>query len=189
MALTLVTGPALDPVSLAEAKAQCKVDVADEDALIVGYVLAARQYVETYTRRALVTQTWDQTVDALGAEIVLKKPPIQSITSVKYLDSAGVEQTLATDQYRLVRRDTGEFAVIPAYGVTWPATQEVEGAVTVRFVAGYGALPGAIPEEIRQAIQLMVGHWHANRAAVSEKGAAKEIPLGVDSLLFPHRAF
>lgn len=188
MSLTLVTAPTQDPVSLAEARAQCKVDVSDDDALIVGYLLAARQYVEIYTRRALITQTWDQVADELGSEIVLCKPPVQSVTSVKYLDEAGTEQTLASNQYRLISRDTGEAVIVPAYGVTWPTPQAVERAVTVRFVAGYGSGPSAMPETIRQAILLMVAHWYKNRETTAAQDL-KEIPMGAESLLFPHRAF
>jgi uncharacterized phiE125 gp8 family phage protein len=187
--LSLVTAPTLEPVSLVEARAQCRVDSTEEDGLIAGYMLAARDYVETYTRRALMAQTWEQTVDELGGEIVLKKPPIQSVTSVKYTDVASVEQTLASNQYRLVRRDTGEHVIVPAYGVTWPTPQDVEGAVTVRFVAGYGTSPGSVPEKIRQAILLLVAHYYAIREPVLAGVVLSEVPLSVDSLLFPHRAF
>jgi uncharacterized phiE125 gp8 family phage protein len=188
MALTLVTPPSLDPVTIVEARAQCRYDTSDEDGLLAGYLLAARNHVETYTRRALITQTWDQTVDALGEEIVLKKPPVQSVLSVKYFDSAGVEQTLSGSQYRLVRRDTGEYVIVPAYGVTWPTPRDMENAVTVRFIAGYGDAASNVPEAIRLAIKLMVAHWDANREA-SGVANLQEIPLGVDPLLFPLRAF
>lgn len=187
MSLTLVTGPTRDPVSLAEAKAHCRIDTADDDGLIAGYLLAARQHVEIYTRRALITQTWDQIGDELGSEIVLERPPVQSVTSVKYLDSAGVEQTLAPSQYRLVQRRTGEFVIVPAYGVTWPSVQDVESAVTVRFVAGY--LPEAFPEPLRHAILLLVGHWYEHREAVDDRGTAAEVPIGFEPLVFPFRAF
>jgi uncharacterized phiE125 gp8 family phage protein len=188
MPLTIVTAPALDPLTIVEARAQCKIDDSEEDGLLAGYLLAARNYVETHTRRALITQTWDQTVDALCTEIVLKKPPVQSVTSVKYIDAAGVEQTLAPDQYRLVRRETGESVIVPAYGVSWPTPRDIEGAVTVRFVAGYGDAAGDVPEAIRLAMKLMVAHWYENREA-SGLANLQEIPLGVDPLLFPHRAF
>lgn len=187
MSLTLVTGPTREPVTLAEARAQCRIDSSVEDGLIAGDILAARQHVEIYTRRAMLTQTWDQTLDELGTEIVLLKPPVQSVTSVKYLDASGVEQTLNSSQYRLVQRSTGEFVIVPAYGVTWPTVQPVESAVTVRFVAGYSS--DAFPEPLRKAVLLLVSHWFENRSAVDERGTAAEIPLGFEALVFPFRAF
>src|SRR5688572_5645345 len=107
MALTLVTPPVEEPVELDQAKLHLRETEDAEDELIEGLVLAARQHVETDTARALITQTWDLTVDSLGCQIELPKPPVQSVTSVKYLDSEGVEQTLPTDQYRVVKRDSG----------------------------------------------------------------------------------
>ncbi len=189
MALSLVTAPTLDPVSLAEARAQCKLDIPDEDALIAGYLLAAREHVETETHRALITQTWDLTLDEWPEQIVLPRPPVQSVTAITYLDSAGTLQTLNPSQYRLLKLATGEWAVCRAYGVVWPAVQSIEACITVRFVCGYGSAPGSIPEALRQAILLLVEHWHKNRSAVSEKGTEREIPLGVERLIFPHRVF
>lgn len=187
MSLTLITGPTREPVTLAEARAQCRIDSTAEDGFIAGDILAARQHVEIHTRRAMLAQTWDQTEDELGTEIVLLKPPVQSITSVKYLDASGVEQTMNASQYRLVQRKTGEFVVVPTYGVTWPAVQAVESAVTVRFIAGY--TPETFPEPLRKAILLLVSYWYDNRSAVDDRGTAAEIPLAFNDLVFPFRAF
>jgi uncharacterized phiE125 gp8 family phage protein len=188
MSLTLIAGPTSEPVSLAEAKDHCRIDATHDDALISRLILTARQHVETYTRRALLTQTWDQTADALGAELVLERPPVQSVTSVKYLDTSGAEQTLAPSQYRLVKRATGEFVIVPAYGVQWPAAQPVESSVTVRFVAGY-ATTATVPEPLRHALLLLVGHWYEQRSAVDDRGSAAEVPFGYEPLVFPFRAF
>jgi uncharacterized phiE125 gp8 family phage protein len=187
MSLTLITPPTSEPVSLAEARAHLRETGTEEDGLIAGYLLAAREFAETHTGRALMAQTWDQTEDALGDGIRLRKTPVALVTSVQYLDADGVEQMLASDQYRVVRRAAGETVIVPAFGVVWPATQAVEGAVTVRYVAGYGTGPGVLPEAIRQAILLLVGHWFANREAVNAGAAPSELPMGVEALLFPHR--
>lgn len=187
MTVTLVTGPTREPVTLAAVKAHCRIDTADEDALLAHYVLAAREHIETYTGRALFPQTWDQRADGLGSQIVLQRPPVQSVTSVKYLDAAGVEQTLDPSQYRLVQRCTGDYVVVPAYGVTWPAVQAVESAVTVRFVAGY--TPETFPARLRQALLLLVGHWYEHREPVNIGNIGNEIPLGFEALVFPFRTF
>jgi uncharacterized phiE125 gp8 family phage protein len=187
--LSIVTPPASDPVSLAEAKTHLRITAPDEDALIVGYLLAAREHVETITRRALLTQTWDYSIDAWADRIVLPKPPVQSVTSISYLDQAGATQTLSAALYRLVKQSTGEWAILKAYNAVWPAVQTVESCITIRFVCGYGTPPGSIPEAIRQAILLLVGHWFANREAVNVGNIVNELPLGVEPLLFPHRVF
>jgi uncharacterized phiE125 gp8 family phage protein len=190
---TLITAPTEEPVSLMEAGSHLRLDTNHEDFLITSLVKAARQLVESDTRRALVTQTWDFAVDydwpteddkRFGTvhRIVLPKPPVQSVTSVKYIDTSGVEQTLATNQY-LLRNGVIE----PAYGVTWPSVREQMAAVTVRYVCGYGAA-SAVPEQIKQAILLLVGHWFSHREAVVS-GTMSELPMAVQSLVFPFRSF
>lgn len=201
MGLSLVTPPTLDPVSLAEAKAHCRITSTEEDGLLAGYVLAARMHAEQYTRRAFMTQSWALTLDEDWPQftdrasritrdrIVLPRPPVISVTSIAYTDLDGVTQTLAADQYRLVKLDTGEHAIDPAYGVYWPSVRQQSAAMTVTFVAGYGSNPGNLPEPIRQAMLLLIGHWYENREAVNVGNIVNELPLAVDALLAPYRVF
>jgi uncharacterized phiE125 gp8 family phage protein len=200
MGLTLVTAPTLDPVSLAEAKAHCRVTTTDEDGLLAGYILAARQHAEQYTRRAFITQTWALTLDedwpqcverrnATRDRIVLPRPPAISVTSIAYTDLDGASQTLAADQYRLVKLDTGEHAIDPAYNVYWPSVRNQSATITVTFVAGYGSSPGSIPEPIRQAMLLLIGHWYENRETVNVGNIVNEMPFATAALLSPYRVF
>lgn len=199
MAETLVTPPAADPISLAEAKAHCRVFIDDDDGLLAGYILAARSHLEGETRRAFLTQTWELTLDygwprervcgVVRPRIVLPRPPVQSVASIKYIDSSGADQTLAADRYKLAKAGTGEWFIEPAYGVTWPSVRNEMAAITVRFVAGYGgATTGNLPEPLRQAMLLLVGHFNENREAVAA-GTLTELPLAVASLVFPFRVF
>lgn len=198
MGLFQIAGPTTEPVLLAEAKAHCRIDDTDEDGLLAGYIIAARQHVETHLRRALITQTWDLLLDhcwpteTTGAyrqhRITLPKAPLISVTSVSYVDSAGVAQTLATNQY-LVSNKRNEGVIDPAYAATWPDVRNQVDAITVRFVAGYGSNPGDVPEPIRQAILLLVGHWFENREAVNVGSIGIELPFAIEALLFPYRIF
>jgi uncharacterized phiE125 gp8 family phage protein len=201
MGLALVAGPALEPVSIAEARAHCRIDLDDPDtnALLAGYILAARQHVEVYTRRALMQQTLDLTLDdrwpteringCWRHRIVLPHSPMMSVAAISYVDQLGTAQTLSTDQYQVAKSDTGEWVIQPAYGVNWPGVREQMAAITVRFVAGYGTNPGDVPEPIRQAMLLLIGQWHENREAVITGTIVAEMPLGVEALLFPFRVF
>lgn len=196
--LELVTGPTSDPVSLAEAKAHCRIDHSDDDGLLAGYILAARQLVERDTSRALMEQTWRAFFDRCWPSyfdgrcyrpgIVLPMPPLVSVVSISYVDTVGVTQTLGSDQYRVAR--FGHRGLIePAYGVTWPPVRPQLDAITVEFVAGYGSNPGDIPEPIRQALLLLIGHFYEHREAVNVGSAVNEMPFAVDALLGPYRVF
>lgn len=198
MATRLITPPTADPLTLLEVKAHCRVDI-DDDGLIAGYLLAARVHIENETRRAFMTQTWELTIDdrwpaervngSWRHRVVLPRPPMLSVESITYVDQLGATQTLAVDQYLAAKSDTDEWVIRPAYGVNWPGVREQMAAITITFVAGYGANPSDVPEPLRQAMLLLVGHMYENREAINVGNIVTELPLAVQSLMFPYRVF
>jgi uncharacterized phiE125 gp8 family phage protein len=183
--------PAETPVSLDEAKLHCRVDHNAEDALITGLIAAAATHLDGWTGilgRALVNQTWRQTLPGFpsGAVIGLALAPVQSITSITYHDGANVEQTLAPAVYALLDDQLGPFVTLQV-GQSWPATFAREDAVTVTYVAGYGPTRTDLPEAIRHAMLLLIGHWYEHREAVVNGASKAQLPLAVQALLGPFR--
>lgn len=165
MALVLVTAPATEPLTPAELKAAWGIDFAEDDAQVVRAGKAARLWVEHFLRRALVSTTYDLKLfdwpdgckySLVAEEFLLPYPPLSSVTSVKYFDTAAAEQTLATTVYGTdVASEPGR-----AYlktDKTWPDLEDEPRKlkVTVRFVAGYGAA-SAVPQNFLGAL-VMVG--------------------------------
>lgn len=189
--LAIVTGPTLEPVSLAEAKDHLRITDSTEDGNIAGYLMAAREVVESYTGRALITQTWDKKLDwgwprrCGNLEIELPKPPKVSVTSVTYVDTNGAAQTLSGSLYQLTER-LGFGIIVPTYGSAWPSVRSQYEAITVRFIAGYGSQPGAVPEAIRQAIKLLLSHFDANREPVVIGSIVNDLPFSIRALLSPY---
>lgn len=184
MGLSLATAPAIEPVTLDEARNHLRVGGGVDTAIITALIGTARRHAETVTRRALISQTWDYYIDKFVKCIYLPLPPVQSITSVKYLDTSGVLQTLANTEYT-TDVITEPARIVEAFGKVWPAEQNIINAVVIRFVTGYGALTTDVPEGIRQAILMLIGHWYENRQPLGP--FTKEIPMSVDSLLWPYR--
>lgn len=188
--LRLVVSPTIDPVSIAEARAHCRIDDDADDGLVAGYIMAARSYIEQVSGLSLISQTWEMTLEEFPDDdcIYLPRNPVLSITSIQYYDAANALQTLSASTYEI---DTAQVPaeIELANGATWPATYERTAAVVVRFVAGYGAAPGSIPEPIRLAILLLVGHFYANREQVTLGAGltATQLPFGVDALIAPYR--
>jgi len=182
-----LTVPSTDrPVSLASAKLHLRVgDGEEEDFLIRALIAAATEYVENFTGRALISQTWIEYFDAFPACISLKKSPAVSVTSIKYLDSAGDEQTLPAADYT-VDVITEKSRIAPVYGSSWPSTYGEFNSVYVEYVAGYGDTEDDVPHSIRAALLLLIGHLYENRE-VSIPTALNELPFGFDALLTPYR--
>ena len=91
MRLRLKTPPSVEPVSLEEAKNYLKVETADDDTLISSLIKSARELIERYLRKALITQTWEMVLDDGGSMVVIPRPPLQSVTSIKTIAEDGTE--------------------------------------------------------------------------------------------------
>jgi uncharacterized phiE125 gp8 family phage protein len=179
MALLLITPPAAEPVSLAELKAWCRVDASDQDELIGGLGIAAREYVEQALGRQLVTATYDLVLDAFPADaIAIPRPPLQSIVSVEYDDRDGVVQTVPSDRYYVDAASLDVGWIVPLASAPWPATLDAINTVRARFVAGYGD-PNDVPERIKIAIKGLAAWWFEQPEAVG--GVVGETVDGVGS--------
>ena len=186
MALKLITAPSTYPVTLAEAKLHCRVDIADDDTLITALITAATEMAEQKTGRAIMTQTLELTLDAFPDAFELTRVPVQSVTSVKYYDTTGAQQTLSNTLYALDAADDFGFAYIsPVYAGVWPDTRDQINAVAVRYVAGY-ADAASVPQSIKNWILLMVSTMYENREteAYSSRAVSTTVQMQfVDRLL------
>lgn len=164
--LVLVTPPAEEPVTLSEMKLHLRVDIPDDDLLIEALIVAAREYVEMYTRRQLVTATWQLSLDTWLPCIRPPKPPLAAVTAIAYLDTAETLQTLDPTTYRVdTTREPGR--IVLAMGSAWPAHAPSPGAVQVTYDAGYGAA-NAVPETFKAAMKLLTADMYEHREAQSE---------------------
>jgi uncharacterized phiE125 gp8 family phage protein len=178
----VLSPPASEPVSLAQAKNHLKVDNQEDDALIASIVSAARQYVEQHCNTAIITQTIaEQFPHFISRGMALSVAPVIEVSAIQYTDDARNENILPTSVYG-VNIFTKPGAVFLRYGQTFPTTIPEPDAVTVTYTAGYGDSSGDVPEPIRQAILLMVGDMYQNR-----ENMVKRLPTMAEYLLAPYR--
>lgn len=181
----LVTAPTIEPVNLDEAKDHLNVMHYEDDALISRAISSAREQAEVFTRRVFISQTWDISLKNLPQQgIRLFPSPVIAIESITYVDTSGQTQTLAADQYQVVR-DPHDPRIIPAYGVRWPAVLDHENSVTVRAAFGYGQA-GDVPASIKAAIFLLVGEMYQHREETGPSNLGT-LPLTSERLLWPFR--
>lgn len=185
--LRVVTEPATEPVSVADAKAHLRVDTATDDAYIATLIAGARAWVEEYLDRSLITQQLTMRLDAFPDEIELPRPPIATsgaatATSVTYKLSDGSTAAMDSSTYR-VDRDSTPGVVRTVYAGTWPTHLADANAVSVTWWAGYGDASD-VPAPIRHAMLMLVGHWYDGaRSGVLLGSISKELEFGVKSLL------
>lgn len=182
-----------------------------DDPLLSRLARTVRRTAEVELGRKLITQQWKLLLDAFpgfgpfpvawgydpaygfvpsrythaGTDLITLPWPTQTVDSVKYYDTSGVQQTLvAGTDYEV---DTASLMprVVPAYGASWPATNRQLNAVEITFTAGFG-LAAAVPEDIKSWMLLMVEHYHENRGAMVDTPTLKTLPF-IDGLLDEHR--
>lgn len=190
MDFRLITAPASEPVSSADAQEHLRAPTNGPDAaLISAYLQAAREAVENHTGRALMPQTWELRLPEfpVGA-ITLPVPPVMSVVSLRYTSAAGADTLMDTAAYQVEASSgpTAQPALLwPAVGTVWPVTRlDDRAAVRVRFQAGY-TNAAAVPAALRAAILLVLGELYENREASAAKPLS-EIPA-VRRLLDPYR--
>lgn len=163
-----------EPLSLQEAKAFLRVDLADDDALITSLVSAARQWFEVACDRQFCTATWSVSYPDFGCVGELPYPPLVSVVSVTYLVD-GTPTALDASTYNVVTGRTPGYIAL-ADGESWPSTVDTHPeAVTVTFTSGYGTA-SSVPEMVKSGIKLLLAHWYDHR------GDAAEVPAAVQAI-------
>ena len=188
MTLRLITAPTAQPITFAEAKANMNIVGTDDDALVTAMIVSATEAAEQATGRALMTQEWEAGFDAFSDPLVLTRVPVQSVTSLTYIDAAGTVQTLSSELYTLTKDDFGFARITPAYGTSWPTARGDVDGVKVRYVAGYiGAAD--VPQSIKSWILLHCGSQYANRESETVGSGSAILLTFADALLDRYRVY
>jgi uncharacterized phiE125 gp8 family phage protein len=157
-----------------------------EDEKIFDLIKSARIYAEQWQNRAYVSQTQVLRMDRFprsGLAIILPRSPAIAVSSVQYVDSNGDTQTLSTDIYT-VDIFSEPARIVEAFNQIWPVTRDVPNAVTVTYTCGYGTTRAAVPNNVKDAMKLLIGHWFENREAVTMLNTIpQELKRAVRSML------
>jgi uncharacterized phiE125 gp8 family phage protein len=186
MPLTLVqtVAPAEQAVLLDDVKHHLRIDHDDDDVYLCTAICAAENYVQEFQRRQLITATYKLYLDRFPCAILVPRPPLQSVTSIEYIDENDVTQTLATTEYQVdTVSEPGRICVAP--GKSWPSTRSDRlNAVIVTYLAGYGGVETILDGD-RHGIMLLVGDIYEHREAQSEIRVMENAL--VKRLLWPRR--
>lgn len=192
MRMKQTTAPASEPISLTEAKLHCRVDNSAEDTIFAMLIQAAREFVETYTRRSLITQTWTAYLDEFPRcrWFYLPKPPLGTVNSVKYYDYDNTLQTLATTSYDVGFNAESPARICLSQTATWPTSiRSRPDAVQILYSCGYGTASSSVPAALRQAMLLLIGHWYENREEEITGTISTRLKVASEALMQTHKVF
>ena len=187
MGIKRTISPASEPVTLTEAKAHLRIDHTDDDTYITALISAARGSAEEYTQSSFFTQTWVKSKWFFSEMIALPRGPVASITSVKYYDQSNTLQTLDAANYFLTSPDITSYLQEIVSG--WPSSlYDRADAVQIEYVTGFASV-NDIPQDIKHAILMIVGHLYENRQDVVVGSQVNSMPQSSKYLLTPYRIY
>ena len=188
MALELLTGPASEPITLAETKLYLRVDHSDEDSLISSLIQTSRLQVEAALGLALISQQWTLHADCWPLSGVVELPlrPLISVDEIRVLSADGEAEVL--DSIAIAVDRHGDRPRLTSRTGYWPIPGQRLNGIAIDFTAGFGSDASAVPDDVRQALMALVGHWFEHRGLEQVTGAASVIPKHVSALLAPYRA-
>jgi len=180
----LLSGPVLEPVTLAQAKQFIRVSDNAEDSFITTLITAARLHVEGTTGRALIAQSWRVICDAWPRDRLVSLPvsPMISLTAITAYDENGAPATLALAQFQPETSTSPARIFLPSPVSGAPVLREHSG-IEIDYVAGYGSAASDVPADLTQAVLSLVGYWFENRDAVVIAGSGSVVPSGFDKMI------
>lgn len=205
MGLIVTTPPAIEPITLGDAKRHLRFDedLVEEDSLISLLISSAREYGEAYCNRSFITQKRQLTIDCLPGGIgfgyysgepygqppnclILERSPVQSVDSIVYVAMDGTTQTVvapAAPAYAIdLSGPVGRIA--PGFGQIWPISLPTIGAIKINYTCGYGLTTTSVPACVRHWILMRVSTMYHNRESVAilGRGRVEALPY-VDYML------
>lgn len=194
--ITTVTGPAAEPVILAEAKNWAKIDITDDDPLLAALITAAIESAEKYLKRSLISRTLKLSIDSpvygwarnlpegtydlpvsalsgiLPSVIQLPAGPVQSVSSVVTYDLSDTSSTFDPSNYR-IDSASGRFTL--KYNCLWPSNLRQIAAAEITYIAGYGATSSSVPMPIKTAILMHVQTMYDSRMVCEMPDSCKQL--------------
>lgn len=173
-----------EPITVAAAKAHCRVLHDDEDSAFTHLIAAARETVEKDTDIVIVERRITIPFDRFANPLVLRKAwPIAATANlaIDYTNLAGAAATVTGAQlFSMV----WPAQVIPAIGTSFP--QAILQPESVRVGVNCGYAEGTVPFDLVQAMLMLIGHWYDNRETVIVGTISGEIALAYNHLIAPH---
>lgn len=172
------TAPTKDILSIQDARRHCKIDDTLSDIELQSFLWAALVKIQEDMRLSILPRTMTAYFDGFSDPLKLIWGPLAAVSSVKYFDADDAEQTVSASDYYVASYTNARFKIVPK--TSWPATKDGRpNSVIVEFTCGYAA----VPENIKQAARLLVGHYYENREAVIVGTIGSELPMAYNSLV------
>lgn len=187
MSSILLTAPAVEPVTLAQAKAYLRVEHSDDDSVIAALIAGARVHVEAQTRRALITQTWRLLRDCWPADgrFPVVPVPLRAVVAARVYDANGTAHAIDLQAFSIDKAAAPALIALAEWSL--PAPGRPVAGIEIDVEVGYGDAPADVPAALCQAIKLLVAHWYENRGLIAVGHNVAVLPATIAAMIAPYR--
>jgi uncharacterized phiE125 gp8 family phage protein len=181
----LLSGPAIEPWSVEEAKSFLRAENDDDDTVIASLIAAARSHVEAMTRCALIAQTWRFTLDRWPKDGRIKpgRGPLRTLVAARVYDSVGSAAAIDADTF--VIDTAGGVIVPPAWALLAPG--RAASGIELDVEIGFGPAATDVPDVLRHAVRTLVAHWYENRGLIAIGQSVAMMPASVSAMIASYR--
>ncbi len=185
----LLSAPAIEPIDLAQAKEYLRIDNNYEDDFINSLIVAARIHVESTISRALISQSWRVVRDDWPKDRIIKLPisPLISLSAITIYDDEGNANSLSLAQF-LPQTKSAQARIFLPNIIDGLGQMRQRAAIEIDYVAGYGENSEDVPNDIKQAILILIAYWFEHREALVLAGSGSVVPSGFDRILAPFKS-
>ena len=154
----------------------------DENSLVASYVDSACEFIFQRTWKVIQSASYTAYLDKFESDVTIKMNPVTALSSIKYYDVDGVQQTMVngTDYYYSLN---GNFARI--HFINEPTLEDNRyDAIEIAFTAGYSN-QFDIPDDLIHCLKILVADAFNNRNSQTAGMSVNEnkIPQSVDMIL------
>ena len=183
MTYALITPPAAEALTLAEAKAHLRLDTDDENEFVTQLIVIARDHLERTTGLSLMTQHWRLHLDSISEDgvIPIAKGPVQTIESLTVYDGDGDPTQFSLEGHVLDATARPARLMLRRRPLPGRAVNGIE----IDFVSGFSDTTNAVPDTLKRAMLTHVAQMFSCRGVVGIEDQPALIPPGYDRLIAP----
>jgi len=175
--------PTSEPLNVEMVRLHLDLDDNYYDSQLDDLIGISRRRVEQDTRRSLITQTRVLSMDSFPTNGLIELPsaPVQSVSSVTYVDTNDATQTFSASKYSTDVDNTPSRIVLND-SEDWPTVRGHYDDVKVTYIAGYGSTVASVDPVAQYAMKMLISHLF-NSPSVTSHGQINVIPVGYESLI------
>ena len=183
MTYAVITPPPAEALTLADIKAHIRIDQDDEDDLLQGLIIVAREHLERTTGLVLISRQLRLYLDRWprAGAVEISRGPVQAVSEVRIYDDQGVETIVDLSDHVV----DGSARPVRLWLRNRPSPGQAINGIEIDFTAGFGEASTDVPDTLKRAMMIHIAQMYEFRGAIPLSQQPAAVPEGYDRLIAP----